>query len=80
MLVWPKSTIADFGQGIAQYGYALLVGGLDDVLARRCLPALNDQRVAGKYRLHEAGCQGFMTKPISLNKFMSEVDKFLQKA
>jgi signal transduction histidine kinase len=33
-----------------------------------------------KTRADEAGCQGFMTKPISLNKFMSEVDKFLQKA
>jgi len=33
-----------------------------------------------KNRADEAGCQGFMTKPISLNKFMSEVDKFMQKA
>ncbi len=33
-----------------------------------------------KTRADEAGCQGFMTKPISLNKFMSEVDKFMQKA
>jgi len=33
-----------------------------------------------KHRADEAGCQGFMTKPISLNKFMSEVDKFMQKA
>jgi signal transduction histidine kinase len=33
-----------------------------------------------KSRADEAGCQGFMTKPISLNKFMSEVDKFMQKA
>ena len=33
-----------------------------------------------KTRADEAGCQGFMTKPISLNKFMSEVDRFLQKA
>ena len=33
-----------------------------------------------KDRADEAGCQGFMTKPISLNKFMSEVDKFMQKA
>ena len=33
-----------------------------------------------KTRAEEAGCQGFMTKPISLNKFMSEVDKFMQKA
>ena len=33
-----------------------------------------------KNRADEAGCQGFMTKPISLNRFMSEVDKFMQKA
>jgi CheY-like chemotaxis protein len=33
-----------------------------------------------KTRAEEAGCQGFMTKPISLNKFMSEVDRFMQKA
>lgn len=33
-----------------------------------------------KDRADKAGCQGFMTKPISLNKFMSEVDKFMQKA
>ncbi len=38
--------------------------------------SMNDEQT----RADEAGCQGFMTKPISLNKFMSEVDRFLQKA